>query len=381
VAGIGSIQNTALNSLLSTQANLLQTAARLSTGRQITTAADNPSGLAIFTALETQAAGFDQGSMNAQDALNATNVAGGAAQSITGILGNLSTEAIAAGNGLLSPSDQQAIQGQANQQIQQINTIAQGTTFNGVPLLSGEFAGPTGGTNATAAIPNNDLLQSGQNVINAGAGVTVPPGTPGETIQVAVSGGQAQVTLVSSSTGAVTNVGSFGPGAAVSAGGVTFTLGNFTAGDTGTATIQVTPGTAFSAGNSLSVQTGAAQGATTQLNFAGLTAQSLGVSNLSFASTSNAENAMGVVGNALTSVLNAQAQLGAQATSLQNQIGANNIASTNLTASASDIADLNYPSAVQQFNSDALKQLVTLDVLRSANNQAGYLTGLLNAAA
>ena len=376
MAGIGSISN----SLLNNSYNLIQSATRISSGMQINSAADNPSGLAIYTQLSNQAAGFDQGSMNAQDALNATNIAQGAAQSITGIVGNLNTEAIAAGNSFLAPQDQQAIQAQANQQIQQINTIAQNTNFNGINLLNGQFAGTTQASNAGATLPNNDLLQSGANVVNTGAGVNVPAATPGETIGISVSGNQAQVTLTNSATGAVTNVGSFAAGSVVNAGGVTFTLGNFSNTDQGTATIQVTAGTAFSAGNSATVQTGATQGSTSQLNFANLSAQSLGVSNLSFATTSNAENTIGNVGNALNSVLSAQAQLGAQSISLQNTINNNNIASNNLTTAASNIADLNVPSAIQQFNKEQIQNVLTLGVLHNANTQAGFLSGLLNAA-
>lgn len=382
MAGIGSLTGSALNSLYSLNQGLLSSADKLSSGKAINSAADNPSGLAIYTALENQAAGFDQGSLNAQDALNATNVAEGGAQSITNILGNLNTESIAAGNGLLSPSDQQAIQDQATQQLQQINTIAQNTNFNGVQLLTGQYAGTQQATVASTAVPNNDLLLStGQNVVNTGAGITTPAGTPGETIQVAVSGGQATVNVTNSATGATTNVGSFASGATVTAGGVTFTLGNFGANDTGNATLQVTGGQGFAAGNALTVQTGANEGATTSLNFANLTTQSLGVSNLNFGSTFNAENNLGNIGTALNSVLTAQAQLGAQATSLQNQINSNNIASTNLTASASNIGDDAFTTTLANFDKQTSQSAITLDVLRNANANAGFLTGLLNSAA
>ncbi|MGH7682784.1 MAG: hypothetical protein ACREMT_00435, partial [Vulcanimicrobiaceae bacterium] len=300
VAGIGSLSNNALNSLFNNQFNLLRTATQLSSGKQINTAADNPSGLAIYNALSAQAAAFDQGSLNAQDALNATNVAEGATQTVSNILGNLNVDAIAASNSLLSPTDEQSIQAAANQQIQQINTVAQNTNFNGLNLLQGNFAGTTPATPASGQVTSNDLLLStGSNVINAAAGVNVPAATPGESIQVNVSAGQAQVNVVDNATGTVTNAGSFASGAAVTAGGVTFTLGTFGASDTGTATIQVTPGTAFSAGNSLTVQTGANQGAVTQLNFANVTSSSLGVSNLDFGSVANAESSIGIVSNAL----------------------------------------------------------------------------------
>lgn len=378
ISGIGS----SLSSLYTNQLNLLQSANQLSSGNRITSAAVDPSGLAIFNALSAQAAGFDQGSANAQDALNATNVAEGGAQSITGILGSLNTESIAASNDLLSPTDQQAIQAQATQQIQQINTIAQNTNFNGVQLLTGQFSGGTAATPASSAVTNNDLLlSSGNNVVSTTAGITTPATTPGESIQISVSAGQAQVNLVDNATGNVTNVGSFASGSAVTAGGVSFTLGNFSASDTGSATIAVTGAQGFSAGSSLTVQTGASAGATTSLNFANLTSSSLGVSNLDFGTTANAEDGIGIVGNALNSVLSAQAQLGAQATSLQNQINNNNIASTNLTASASSIGDTNVPNTASSFNKSVEQNLLTLDVLRTTNANQGYLTGLLNSAA
>ena len=379
MAGIGSLTGTALNSLYNLNQGLLNAYTQLSTGKQINSAADNPSGLAIYTALSNQAAGFDQGSLNAQDALNATNVAEGGAQSITGILGSLNVEGIAASNDLLAPQDQQSIQAQATQQLQQINTIAQNTNFNGIGLLNGQFAGTQAATPASSAVPNNDLLLStGQNVINTGAGITTPAATPGETIQISVSAGQATVNVTNTATGVTTNAGSFASGATITAGGVTFTLGNFGANDTGNATLQVTGAQGFAPGNAATVQTGANQGATTSLNFGNLTTESLGVSNVNFGTTFNAENGLGSISTALNSVLTAQAQLGAQATSLQNQINSNNIASTNLTASASNIADANYPNAVDNFTKLNSQSLITLNVLRNANLSAGFLSaGLL----
>ncbi len=378
ISGIGS----SLSSLYTNQLNLLQSANQLSSGNRITSAAVDPSGLAIFNALSAQAAGFDQGSENAQDALNATNVAEGGAQSITGILGSLNTESIAASNDLLSPTDQQAIQAQATQQIQQINTIAQNTNFNGVQLLTGQFSGGTAAAPASSAVTNNDiLLSSGNNVVNTAAGITTPATTPGESIQISVSAGQAQVNVVDNATGTTTNAGSFASGSTVTAGGVTFTLGNFSASDTGSSTIAVTGAQSFSAGSALTVQTGASEGATTSLNFANLTSQSLGVSNLNFGTTANAEDSIGVVGNALNSVLSAQAQLGAQSTSLQNQINSNNIASVNLTASASSIGDTSVASTINSFDKGTSQNAITLDILRNANNSQGFLSSLLNSAA
>ncbi|MBV8602790.1 MAG: flagellin [Candidatus Eremiobacteraeota bacterium] len=382
MAGIGSLQNNAINQLGLQQYNLLQSGLKLATGRQINSAADNPSGLAIFNALSSQAQGFDQGSLNAQDALNATNVAQGATSTISNILQDINVSAIQASNDFLGPSDRAAIQAQTNQEVQQINTIAQNTNFNGAQLLNGTFAGTTQASNATAQVNNNDLLAAGGNVVNTAAGITVPPATPSETIGVSVSAGQATVTLTDTATGNVTNVGSFAAGAAVTAGGVTFTLGNFSATDTGTATIQVTPGSAFAPGSPATVQTGATQGATSSLAFPSVTSTSLGVSNIDFATTSNAENAIGVVGTAIDTLSTAQSQLGAQTNALTEVINNNNIASVNLTASASNIADTNFPAETTLHNHQGIQQQITLAVLANANLDAGFLTsGLLNHAA
>ena len=74
MAGIGALQNNALNSLLDNQYNLLKTGQQLSSGLKINSAADNPSGLAIYESLTAQASGTDQGTSNVTDALNAIGV-------------------------------------------------------------------------------------------------------------------------------------------------------------------------------------------------------------------------------------------------------------------------------------------------------------------
>jgi flagellin len=382
MSGLSSLTNNALNSLNHSQFGLQQAGTRLATGKQINTAADNPSGLAIYETLTAQANAFDQGSLNVQDALNATNVAQGATQTISDILQNINVLSVQAGNDFLGGSDRASLQAAANQQIQQLNNIAATTNFNGASLTNGQFAGSTPATPATGNITSNDLLQSGPgNVVNTAAGLNVAAGAPSETFLVSVSAGQAQVNLGDSATGTTTIRGSFAAGAVVNAGGATFTLGNFGATDTGTATIQINQGTAFSAGQPATVQTGAAQGATTQLNFPSVTSNTLGVSNIDFATTGNAENALGVVGQAITALSTAQSQLGAQTNALQNQLNANNIASTNLTASASNIADANIPQTSEQFNQNQIQSQITLSVLAKANLNAGFLSALLNHAA
>ncbi|MHB8462794.1 MAG: flagellin N-terminal helical domain-containing protein, partial [Vulcanimicrobiaceae bacterium] len=65
--------------------------AQLSSGLRINNAADDPSGLAIATNLQTQVSGFSQAVQNVQAANNATQVADGALQTATDILQRIRT--------------------------------------------------------------------------------------------------------------------------------------------------------------------------------------------------------------------------------------------------------------------------------------------------
>ncbi|HEY4440732.1 MAG TPA: flagellin, partial [Candidatus Elarobacter sp.] len=138
--GFGSITNQAnapLSSLQQLQRDLLRPYEAAATGKRILSAADDPSGLAIATALQVQSSGFDQGAANANDARNALNVADGALQTTTDALQSLRSLAVQASNDLLSPSDRRNLQQVANGLVRQINTDAQNASFNGTQLLDG----------------------------------------------------------------------------------------------------------------------------------------------------------------------------------------------------------------------------------------------------
>lgn len=150
--------NQALLSQGTHQAGLTKTLAQLSSGLAINSSADNPSGAAIAAFLQAGVNGTDAGTQNDINAANAANVAQGASQSIEGGLQTLNSLSIEAGNGLLSSSDLQNIQGEANQIVQQANTVSTQTNFNGVDLLQGSNitvqSGSNEGNTTTLSTPN-----------------------------------------------------------------------------------------------------------------------------------------------------------------------------------------------------------------------------------
>jgi flagellin len=373
---LGSIDTgPALNSLAYYQQQLTQASNQASSGNRITNASVDPSGLAIYNALESQAQGDDTANQNITDASNAINVAQGATSGIQNALGQLQNLAIEANNGFNSPSDNAALQTQANALVQQINTDAASANFNGTALVNGQNAGSTPATAASATTTTNDSTNSGGNVIaTATASAATTSGTIGVTIANTGAGAVANVTFTDSTTQAVTNVGSFAAGSTTNVNGTTITFGQFTTSDTNaTATVQTQAATAGSTTGAIGVQSGANQGQQTTVTLPNATTSGLGITNIDFSTPQNATNSLGQINNAIANLGAGQAQLGAQTASLQNAFNNNNVASVNLTASASDIGDTNEPSVASELNSLRIQQQISIATINNANVTNGYL--------
>jgi flagellin len=123
---------------LNTSGSALTTAiTRLSSGKAINSAADDPAGLAISTSLQTAINGLTQGVSNANDAVSMVETASTGLSQITSSLQTISQLADEAAGGTLSSSNQSALQQEVSQQINEINRLSSQTTYNGVNLLNG----------------------------------------------------------------------------------------------------------------------------------------------------------------------------------------------------------------------------------------------------
>jgi flagellin len=366
-----------LQSVLAAQIALFTAINQESSGTRITSAAVDPSGLAIYNNLSTQSQAADTANGNISDASNAVNVAQGAASTIQSSLSQINSLAIEANNGFNSPSDTQALQDAATQLAQGINQIAGQTNFNGTALLDGSTSGNTPATPATAAITNNNAVGAGGNVLSS---VSASGATTSGTFSVSVDGsGNADVTYTDSSTQATTVVGSFAPGSSTTYNGTTLNFGNFSASDSGTtATVQTTAATSGSTAPTVSVQSGPNEGDTTNVTFANATTTGLGITNIDLSNPASATNTEGQISGAITAIGNNEATLGAQSNSLNYAFQNNNTLSNNLTASASAIGDTNEASSVTAGNLASIQQQISIAVLARANTDAGHLNSFLS---
>ncbi|WP_374341939.1 flagellin [Azonexus sp.] len=129
----------AQRNLNSSQSTLNTSLQRLSSGLRINSAKDDAAGMAISSRMTSQINGLNQASRNANDGISLAQTAEGALQSVTESLQRMRELAVQSANATNSSTDRVALQKEVDQLVQQINTVASQTSFNGVKLLDGTF--------------------------------------------------------------------------------------------------------------------------------------------------------------------------------------------------------------------------------------------------
>jgi flagellin-like hook-associated protein FlgL len=146
---------TAIHSLQRTSSALELSQRRLATGLRVSRASDDAAGLGIVQGLKSQLGGMSQATRNAQDGISVLQIADGALGNETTILQRMRDLAVQAGNDAVLDRDARStVQAELNQLGDQLDTIADRTTFNGVKLLDGHYVGLFQvGANAGQTIP------------------------------------------------------------------------------------------------------------------------------------------------------------------------------------------------------------------------------------
>jgi flagellin len=112
---------------------------RLSTGFRINSAKDDAAGLQISNRLTSQINGLGVATRNANDGISLAQTAEGALQQSTGILQRMRDLALQSANGSNGASERAALQGEVAQLQQELNRIADTTSFGGRKILDGTF--------------------------------------------------------------------------------------------------------------------------------------------------------------------------------------------------------------------------------------------------
>ena len=113
--------------------------ARLSSGLRINSAADDASGMAIADSLRSQASTLNQAISNGNDAIGILQTADKAMDEQLKILDTIKTKATQAAQDGQSLKTRTMLQADINRLMEELDNIANTTSFNGKQLLSGNF--------------------------------------------------------------------------------------------------------------------------------------------------------------------------------------------------------------------------------------------------
>ncbi len=182
-------------SLSMSQASLSTSLQRLSSGLRINSAKDDAAGLAISTRMSSQITGLNQASRNANDGISLAQTAEGGLQSITDSLQRMRELSVQASNATNTATDRAALQQEVDTLVQQINTVASQTAFNGVKLLDGTFNAQSFqvGANSGEALTISSLASAKADALGVGTTSSFSSTTAGAVATGAIASGGVTV--------------------------------------------------------------------------------------------------------------------------------------------------------------------------------------------
>lgn len=352
---------------------LNQSLERLSSGSRINSAKDDAAGLQISNRLETQMSGLDVAMRNANDGISIMQTAEGAMQESSNILQRMRDLSLQSANGSNSRTERTALQEEMAALNDELNRIAETTSFGGRKLLNGSFKeasfqiGADSGEAVQVSLKNlrsDSLEMGGFSYLAAGKASSDWTVTQGkqqfnmsfvnargeqENIQIEAKAGDDIEELATYINGQTDQVS-----ASVNQDGQ---LQLFMAG-------KETAGT-ISFSGSLAEQLG--------MNLSGYEA----VDNIDISEVGGAQRAVSIIDTALQFVDSHRAELGA----MQNRFGhaINNLGNINenIAASNSRIKDTDYAKETTQMVKQQILQQVSTSILAQAKQQPNMVLTLL----
>ena len=135
-----------------TELNNQKNMEKLSSGMKINRAGDDASGLAVSEKMRSQIRGLNQASTNAKNGISFIQTTEGYLQETSDIVQRIRELAVQSSNGIYSDEDRMQIQVEVSSLIAEVDRIASCAQFNGMNMLTGRFARPTGENNVTASM-------------------------------------------------------------------------------------------------------------------------------------------------------------------------------------------------------------------------------------
>ncbi len=392
--------NVAHRNLAMTDTEASNSLAKLSIGKRVVSARDDAASMAVGQRLNSEVQGLRQATVNAGQANSMLQIADGAMSTTSDILTRMKVLSIQSSSGNLSTTERDFLDTEFQALMSEIDRVAADTDFAGTELLSGSVTldavgGGLAATDGVVALTAEGILSEGAQTDGFSYDIdfSAAPGT-------SAHGGTFTVTVYDSSNGAATSaVGTYSAtissealaddgsldrattikldGTGTSAGSFTIALSdtydnlNDNAGESA----------AYSGSSVLELDfklgTGTASQDSLTFNLDGINAATLGLTNQDITTESSASSSLEAVNNAIDSLNEFRADLGANQNRLEFASDNLNVSIENAEASRSTLLDLDIAAEMTKFSSKQVLMQAGVAMLAQANQMPQNLLRLL----
>jgi flagellin len=352
---------------------------RLSSGLRINGAKDDAAGLAISQRFTAQIRGLSTAIRNAGDAVSLTQTAEGALGSVTSNLQRMRELAVQASNGTNSQADRDALNAEYLQLSNEVQRVADQTVFAGLKLLDGSFSGVNfqvganvGEVITISSLANVSVSQLGGTFSRFTATLANASSMTGFATAIA-SGG---VTINGTNIGAIAGAGSAAERAGQLVSAINAVSAQTSVGasyDTATGQLTLTSSAAVTIAGTTNLATvaGWANGSV------GTSTSTTGIQATNVSSYTGAQQAIGMLDQALTSVNSSRATIGAINSRFDSVIANLRSTTENLSASRSRIQDTDFAAETARLTRSQVLQQAGVAMLAQANAAPQQVLSLL----
>lgn len=369
-----------------------QSLKRLSSGLKVTSAKDNPSGYAIGRRMNAQIGGLSVATQNSNRGVNIVETADGALTEVHDMLQRMNELAVKGAHGVLTTDDRAMIDAELQQLKDEISRIATDTEFNGQPLLDGSFdlRGYSNSQVAKVDYYSDEVLA---NIYEIDAltvyynedgtidlDATSASFTPGANFPTG-----AKVTAVGQDKVTITGPQDFEITIAVDLEHakdypeVKLAPASPAVGDPGdpdyvpakSLTLDIT------GIGSLDLQTGANEGQQLRIRIPTISLDRLGIERTDVTTEESSSRAITEVKGAIQYVSDARSRLGAYQNRLEHTINNLNVSSENMTASYSNIMDVDMAEEMTTYTTQQVIAQAAVSMLAQANERPSQVLQLL----
>ena len=364
------------NSLIKNENRLSVSLEKLSSGKKIVKSKDDPSAFAMGKRMNMQLTGVEVATNTSNDAISIMQIADGSLSEIHDIIQRLSELSIKASNDTLTEKDREIINKESMQLKDEINRMAKFTQFNGQNILDGSFAykGYTNSNKNVKVLDYSDKMDAGSYEIK-GLDVSFLKTVSNMGIE------KKEISFENKN-----NIEIFKDGNKyMNISSIKIDENILSLKDNTGKEIRLEINESLNENikidlpkiGALTMQIGANEGQTIDINLPEISLRSLNLQNLDLSNLEDAKNGIENVKEAITKLSTIRSQIGAYQNRLEHTVSSLNITTENMTTAYSRIMDTDMAQEMTEYSTQQILSQAATSMLSQANDRPSQILQLL----